>query len=329
ALDYTVASVLALGLVVPITALTVNRLRRRAEMAWAERERLLRAQTRAQAEAEALAEANQRMDEFLGIASHELRTPLTSIKLAAQVAARQLAREVEVDAAERAAILDATRDRLARIDGQIGRLDRLVGDLLDASRIQAGRLEPRPAPCDLAALVHEVVAEHRQLWPERAILLDPPARPVAVVADAERISQVLANYLTNALKYAPADRPITVALALEGATARVSVRDEGPGLPPHEQVRIWERFQRARDVTVQSTMETSGGGLGLGLYISRTIIEHHGGQVGVESAPGAGSTFWFTLARAPVGLLATAGTSDAPSAAHARRPDSLLPLLLA
>jgi signal transduction histidine kinase len=104
------------------------------------------------------------------------------------------------------------------------------------------------------------------------------------------------NYLTNALKYSPAKQPVVVGLDVASNEARVWVRDQGPGLPPEEQVRIWERFHRVKGIKVQSG---TGVGLGLGLYICRIIIERHQGQVGVESAPGQGSTFWFTLPLAP------------------------------
>ena len=116
--------------------------------------------------------------------------------------------------------------------------------------------------------------------------------PAVAKRIAARIGQVVANYLTNALKYSSVDKPVTVSLEMEGPVARVSVQDEGPGLPPVEQERIWERFHRVRGVEVQTG---SGIGLGLGLYISKTIITWHGGRVGVDSTPGQGSTFWFTL----------------------------------
>src|SRR5262249_28825815 len=113
-----------------------------------------------------------------------------------------------------------------------------------------------------------------------------------VLVDADRIGQVIANYLTNAIKYAPTDRPIRVTLQLEGDHVRVSVRDEGPGLTLSEQERVWERFYRVPGIEVRSGSYV---GLGLGLHICRTLIEQHNGQVGVQSRPGHGSIFWFSL----------------------------------
>ena len=116
--------------------------------------------------------------------------------------------------------------------------------------------------------------------------------PVMVLGDPGRLEQVVTEFLTNAFKYAPEESPVAVRLEIRGEQARVSVHDEGPGLPPDEQERVWEVFHRAPGVEVQSG---SSIGLGLGLHIGRTIVERHGGQVGVDSAVGQGSTFWFTL----------------------------------
>jgi signal transduction histidine kinase len=115
---------------------------------------------------------------------------------------------------------------------------------------------------------------------------------VAVMADADRIEQVVSNYVNNAAKYAPPERPIVVRLEIEDGVARLSVRDEGPGLAPREQERIWDRFYREASNEKQNA---PGASLGLGLYICRTIIEQHGGQVGVVSQEGQGAAFWFTL----------------------------------
>ncbi len=152
-------------------------------------------------------------------------------------------------------------------------------------------------------MVREVVEEVRQVYPEHQVLLMfPEDLRVPVLADALRLGQVVTNYLTNALKYSAADRAVTVDLTVDlaaddhGHEARVAVRDAGPGIPAKEQERIWERYQRVQGIEVQSG---TGVGLGLGLPISRAIIEQHQGQVGVQSAPGQGSTFWFSLPLAP------------------------------
>src|SRR5262249_32937653 len=115
---------------------------------------------------------------------------------------------------------------------------------------------------------------------------------VLVMADTDRISQVVANYITNALKYSAADAPVTVGLTVEGTEAKVWVRDFGPGLTAEEQQKVWQRFHQIPNSQTHSGHKT---GLGLGLYICQTLIKQHHGKVGVESQSGQGSTFWFTL----------------------------------
>ena len=278
-----------------------------------ERDRLLREREAARAEALALTEAKRRMDEFLGIASHELRTPITTVKANLQLAQRRARQALAAQAL--AAEPEATRAQ-ALEKGPLGQLslllgravqsaerqERLVEDLLDISRISAGRLEYRMEPIDLGALTSETVDEQRLHNPARRIdieLEEPPigTNPVLVVADADRVRQALTNYLTNALKYSEADRPVVVSLRITGGAARVEVHDQGQGLSAEHQLRMFERFYRAPGIEV---MSGTGVGLGLGLYITKTVIEQHGGQLGVESAPGVGSTFWFTLPLAPV-----------------------------
>ena len=194
-----------------------------------------------------------------------------------------------------ATALAAVGELLLRTDRQVGRLNRLVDDLLDVSRIQAGHLEMLLAPCDFAAIVRESVEEQRQAWPRRTIRLDLGADPAPVQADADRIGQVVANFLTNALKYSDDDRPVEVSLRRDGAELRLRVRDGGPGLDARGRAAVWDRFRRVEGVAVRSGGQGAAVGLGLGLYISKTIVERHGGRVGVDSAPGQGSTFWFCL----------------------------------
>ncbi len=253
-----------------------------------ERERLLRERAEARANELALRAANTQMEEFLGMISHELKTPLTSIKGNTQLAMRQLKNSIQ------------TFGKLLQLqesaEHQSRRLNRIVDDLLDVSRTRAGHLELRLAPCDLVAIVRESVEEQRRVWPERMITFDVPEEmTVYINADADRIGQVIVNYLTNALKYSDDDQPVQVNLELEGEEAYVAVHDEGPGLSAEDQERVWDRFQRVPGIEVRGTPLSSTAGLGLGLYISKMIIEGHAGQVGVESVPREGSTFWFTL----------------------------------
>lgn len=132
----------------------------------------------------------------------------------------------------------------------------------------------------------------RQNDPDRVLRLWMPDAPLLALADPDRISQVVINFVLNALKYSAPDTSVEVTLARVGDDARLSVHDEGPGIPLDERERVWELFYRAPDIYVRSG---SGVGLGLGLHISKTIVERHGGRVGIDGASGEGATFWFTL----------------------------------
>ncbi|MGH2502677.1 MAG: ATP-binding protein [Ktedonobacterales bacterium] len=251
---------------------------------------------------EALRASERRKDEFLSIASHELRTPLTSIMANVEMARRSLRPSLAGDDSSPDAdeglylpadTLQRVRQRLDSSDRQLKRLSRLVGDLLDVSRIQAGMLVMRMEACDLLAIVSEAVDARRSVWPDRPITLEVESDSrIPLLADADRIGQVVTNYLTNALNYSASDQPVVARVQVVGDRARVDVGDHGPGLAPAQQEYVFENYYRAPGVERQSG---SSGGLGLGLHISKTIIERHGGAVGVESVPGAGSLFWFTL----------------------------------
>jgi PAS domain S-box-containing protein len=263
-----------------------------------ERDQLMRGWAETRANELALTETKAQMDTFLGIASHELKTPLTSLKLSLQLSQRRMSRLMRdttgsVTAGEDTGLRVAA-EQLSRTAHQMERMESLVNDLVDVSRIQAGKLELRLEQTDLVALVRGVVEGQREAEPQRSIRFQRPHdRSVSAYADAGRIEQVVTNFLTNALKYSPADRPVEVGLeVVKGQQARVWVRDQGPGLLAAEQEQIWERFHRVKGVEVQSG---TGVGLGLGLYISRMIVERHQGQIGVQSTPGQGATFWFTL----------------------------------
>jgi len=236
--------------------------------------------------------AERRKQEFLSMVSHELRTPLTSIMgfidlalLCSDLFPRPLSPEAEQ-------LLDKMETGLKRAMGQVEVETRLVEELLEVSRLELLKFELSLQRENLITIVQETVTNQQQAARTRHIeLVLPPEEQVPVLADAGRIGQALTNYLTNALKYAPVDQPISVRLEVTGTVARVSVRDQGPGLTPEQQQRVWERFYQVAAPDRQGP----DGGLGLGLAIARAIIEQHQGQVGVESAPGQGSTFWFTV----------------------------------
>src|SRR5215469_185885 len=282
-----VGTVLAVGLLI---SLVVGQVARRSQ-----------ARREAEMQARVLRETQTQMETFLAMAGHELKTPLTYIKLRLQSMRRRLEKLVRTSSRtpeEFSQKVTPILQEFAHTDQQVALVERLVNDMLDVSRIRAGRLNLHYEFADLEMIVEQAVNEQRQVAPRRTLLLQlPQAQPMPIYADADRLAQVVTNYLTNALKYSPVEQPVLVGLDVVGHQVRVWVRDQGPGLPPEEQARIWECFHRVQGIEAQSG---NGDGLGLGLHICRSIIEHHQGQVGVESAPGQGATFWFTLPLAPM-----------------------------
>ena len=221
----------------------------------------------------------QQKDEFIGIASHELKTPVTSIKAYAEVL-----QEMFTEAED-----NYSAELMGKLDAQIDRLSGLIHSLLDTTRISEGELLLRPEYFDLDALVKATVDELGRTAPGHRLVV-MPAGAMQVFADRERISQVLSNLISNAVKYSPAGGEIIIAtIALEQGV-QVSVRDFGIGMTPATQEKIFDRFYR-----VSSKMASTFPGLGLGLYIASQIIKRHGGKIGVESIAGKGSTFYFTL----------------------------------
>jgi signal transduction histidine kinase len=262
-----------------------------------ERDRHVRELEEALARERAMHETNLRMEAVIAIVSHELKTPLTVIKGGLQLCERKVQRFVQAEAPVTVTAGECVYllSLLEQAKQQVTLENRLVHDLLDDSRIGADQLVLTMVPCDLITIVEGAVEGMRRCAGACAIRLVVPAVPrVSVLADPDRIEQVLTNYLTNALTYSAAERPVEARLQIDGQLARVSVQDEGPGIAPALQVHIWEPFYRVRGTTSQSG-ETAAAGLGNGLYLCRTIIERHQGQVGVQSTPGNGSTFWFTL----------------------------------
>ncbi len=252
-----------------------------------------RARAEEQTRIMALEETNRRMKDFLGIASHELRTPLTSLKIGLRLTEREIRRlSEEARARGTDAGLEAAWAPLDRAIAATAQLERLAADLVDAARIEAGTLGLRQTALDLEPLLADCVEEQRLYHPGRVITLSAPDRAIIALADDDRIRQVVTNYLTNAIKFSDEKRPVKVRLSADAREAMVRVRDEGPGISPEEVGHIWDQFYRAPGIMHRTG---SSEGFGLGLYICKSIIEQHGGKVGVESVVGQGSTFWFTL----------------------------------
>jgi PAS domain S-box-containing protein len=226
-------------------------------------------------------EAIRLRDEFLSIASHELKTPLTSMQLAVQTLQRTI-RQGQMPTPERLS------DRLVIVGDQSKRLTRLINELLDISRITAGRLELEVTPTDLAALTHHVAAQfHEELALAGCPLTLHADTPVIGTWDAARIEQVITNLLTNSMKYGKG-QPIEIIVDTADGAARLQVRDQGIGIAPEHLERIFERFERA-------VAPGRFGGMGLGLYICRQIVEAHGGTIRAASRSGQGATFTVTL----------------------------------
>lgn len=224
--------------------------------------------------------AIQLRDEFLSIASHELKTPLTSIELTMSglVRAAELGRVPST--------VESLETMLGPAKRQLRRLTALIDELLDASRVQGGRLTIARHEMDLAELAHEVAARfvHDAVRARCELSVDAPVAIVGVW-DRERLDQVLTNLVANALKYGAGE--VRLRVSRDEVSAHVEVSDQGPGIDPADQARIFERFERAATPNLA--------GLGLGLWIVRELVSAHSGEVRVTSAPGVGSVFTVVL----------------------------------
>lgn len=238
----------------------------------------------------------QQREAFINLVTHELKTPLTALFGNIQLAQRWLTRlfaHTDQLEEEQQRLLEEVLTMLGRSQQQMRTQKRLIDDLLDLSHVQQGTLEFHLAPCDLLTLVFQTVQDHQAAYPSRLIEVDlPEVEEILVYGDRDRLGQVLSNYLTNALKFAPAEKPVRVGMNLQGDTVRVWVQDEGPGLSPEQQAHIWEQYFQVSQTPVQSGWKV---GLGLGLYICRQLVIQQHGDVGVQSSPGQGATFWFSL----------------------------------
>ncbi|MBO0790175.1 MAG: PAS domain-containing protein [Ktedonobacteraceae bacterium] len=240
-------------------------------------------------------ELERRKDVFISMAGHELRTPITSMKLSLQMVERKMGKLRRMCWSEESEqVVEQMQALLGRCLRQVEVQRFLINDLMDVSRIQADKLTLSLQPCNLVKIVGNVVEDQRALSSQRVIkYFAAPEINVVVLADEERVGQVINNYLTNALKYSAERDLVEVGVGVEGRYARVWVQDRGPGLSPEAQQRVWEQFYQVPEVEKQQSAREPS--LGLGLYICRELIERQGGMVGVESKVGRGSRFWFTL----------------------------------
>ena len=226
--------------------------------------------------------ANAVKDEFISMASHELKTPLSSLKGMTQLLHRRLMRAGSKEASN-----------LANMENAIRRMEMLVNDLLSTSFIEMGKFALYKKNSDLGELCRCLVDEFVSgTNPTPAVEVDIPAEPIMVDLDSNRIGQVVMNLLSNARKYSPPNSLIYVALTRNADSYVISVRDSGIGIAPESLSHIFDRFYRVPDTEV---LRGSSVGLGLGLYISKQIVERHGGHIEVASEAGKGSTFYVSL----------------------------------
>lgn len=226
-----------------------------------------------------LRKLTQQKDEFLGIASHELKTPVTSIKAYGQVLQTIFQRKGDTTAVE----------QLQKMDAQINKLTSLIGDLLDVTKIQTGKIEFNEEEFDINELLNEITDE-MQLTTEKHNLVTETKGRISVFGDRERIGQVISNLISNAIKYSPDSEEIIIMTEKDTKKVVLSVQDYGVGIPKDNQEKVFEQFFRVsgpRYITIP--------GLGLGLYISNEIIKRQGGKMWVKSLEGKGSTFYFSL----------------------------------
>lgn len=261
------------GLLVCLTFFTLSRsqylARNRAEIAASELEISKRE----------LQKAVSHRDNFISIASHELKTPVTSLKVYAQLLLKQFSQNGDTK----------TVDYLTKVNRQIDKLTSLIQDLLNVSRIQKNQLTFRMENCDINEIVKEIVENTQQITDHHKITIEGKIKK-KILCDKERISQVVINLLTNAIKYSPLSDKIIVRLTETKNEAIISVIDFGIGISKEYQRKVFDRFYRISDTSGETYP-----GLGIGLYISQAIVKRHGGEFKIFSEKGKGSTFQFNL----------------------------------
>lgn len=218
-------------------------------------------------------------DEFIGVVSHELRTPVTSLKAFAQLLQKRFEKSGDKTNAE----------LLMKMGLQIDKLTRLVADLIDVTRMEAGKLQLHETEFDLVALLSEIIEEMQRMTAQH-VLIKESCSEVLVWGDRHRMGQVFTNLLSNAIKYSPQADRVLIAMTKDSECVTVGVQDFGLGIPLEQQEQIFQRFYRADDKKLETIP-----GLGLGLYISAEMMKRQGGDIWFESIPGGGSTFFVRM----------------------------------
>lgn len=223
-------------------------------------------------------EAERKKDEFISIASHELKTPMTSIKGYIQLLERSLDKNDLV----------TTRTRLHKVQNQVEKLNLLIADLLDISKIESGKMKLNRKDFSFGHLLDHILEVMQQNNPKVKII-KKNCEDTHVFGDEMRLEQVIINFITNAIKYAPEGDEIHITCDIKGDELYFSVRDFGIGMSEEHQLKIFEKFYR-----IEETSERFQG-LGIGLYICQEIIDRHKGKIGAHSIPGKGSEFYFQI----------------------------------
>ncbi len=229
-------------------------------------------------------EIEQMKSDFVATVSHELRTPLTPLK--GFIGA--LRDDLVEDSPE------ARHEYYEIMWRSVGRLERLIAELLDVSRVEAGKLTLETESLELEALVDGCVRQIQTEFGGRPVQVRQSARGLVVTGDRFRLDQILTNLLTNAFKYSTPGSPIDVEVTLGDGHAHIAVHNEGEGIPAADQPNVFSRFYRA-----ETGLTREVGGVGLGLFLCKWLVEAMGGEIGLDSAPGMGCTFWFTVPIAP------------------------------
>lgn len=244
---------------------------------------LKRTQTELEREIEIRKEAERKKDEFLSVASHELKTPLTRAKGYVQILKKTLGDGTKADESAK---------YLLRTEIQLEKLNLLVSGLLDLSNIEAGKMHFNMTSFEFAALMNNILETFNNIYPEFTVVRTG-VLPETVYADQNKIAQVILDFLFNAAKYSGDSREIFLNTSVYGSALTVEISDTGIGISPEKLPRLFQKFYRVENSYNQFQ------GLGISLFICSEIIKYHKGTYGVESEPGAGSTFYFTIPITP------------------------------